>query len=126
MKVTEHFIREEFDCKDGTKYPKEWIETRLKFLCEQLEILRREIGFPLHIISGFRTTEHNKKVGGKQHSQHLQGTAADIVCKDLSAPKLSFAIERLVKEGKMHNGGIGTYKTFVHYDIRKNPARWDG
>ena len=33
-------------------------------------------------------------------------------------------IERLIKAGKMHNGGIGLYPGFVHYDVRSRPARW--
>ena len=33
-------------------------------------------------------------------------------------------IEKLIKEGKMKQGGIGIYKGFIHYDIRGTKARW--
>ena len=32
---------------------------------------------------------------------------------------------QLIKEGKMKEGGIGIYSTFVHYDVRGWKARWD-
>ena len=34
-------------------------------------------------------------------------------------------LAKLISEGKMHNGGVGLYNTFVHYDIRATPTRWD-
>ena len=33
-------------------------------------------------------------------------------------------IERLIREGKMEDGGMGRYSTFVHYDVRGSRARW--
>lgn len=48
-------------------------------LIEHLEDLRRICGSrPLHIISGYRSPEHNRRVGGATNSQHLYGRAADI------------------------------------------------
>lgn len=52
----------------------------LKALCENvLQPLRRALGCPIIIISGFRCAELNKKVGGCPNSQHLLGEAADFV-----------------------------------------------
>lgn len=45
---------------------------------ECLDKIREEYGLPLYISSGYRCPELNKKVGGKETSQHLKGQAADI------------------------------------------------
>ena len=48
------------------------------FTMECLDKIRDEYGLPLYISSGYRCPELNKKVGGKEKSQHLKGQAADI------------------------------------------------
>lgn len=58
MQVTEHFNLAEFHCKDGTPYPSEWIEKRLKPLCEALEKIRDKTHAPLQIVSAYRTPAH--------------------------------------------------------------------
>ena len=35
------------------------------------------------------------------------------------------AIEILISNGDMLQGGLGLYNTFVHYDFRGNKSRWD-
>ncbi len=48
-------------------------------LVEHLEQLRRDTGGrPLRILSGYRSPETNRRVGGAANSQHLHGRAADI------------------------------------------------
>ena len=34
-------------------------------------------------------------------------------------------VESLISEGLISEGGLGLYKTFIHYDIRGTKARWD-
>ena len=36
-----------------------------------LQCIREHFGKPVHITSGYRTTEHNAAVGGSKSSQHL-------------------------------------------------------
>ena len=48
------------------------------FTMECLDKIRDEYGLPLYISSGYRCPELNKKVGGKDKSQHLKGQAADV------------------------------------------------
>lgn len=51
----------------------------LKVLCnEVLEPLRAALNEPLIIDSGYRCPLVNQAVGGKQHSAHMDGRAADI------------------------------------------------
>lgn len=124
MKLTENFSRQEFDCNDGTPVPQQFINN-VTLLAQQLQVLRDEIKEPVKITgSGYRTPEHNRKVGGASNSQHLTASAADINAKNYTPRQLAKVIERLIKEKKMLQGGIGVYKGFVHYDIRKTKARW--
>lgn len=51
----------------------------LKMLCQQvLQQARDDFGKPIHVNSGFRCAELNKKVGGVKTSYHLKGQAADL------------------------------------------------
>tara|TARA_R100000951_G_C2653740_1_gene185509 strand:+ start:16275 stop:16652 length:378 start_codon:yes stop_codon:yes gene_type:complete len=125
VKITNNFSRQEFDCKDGTSVPKELLDN-LKLLCSNLEVLRDELKSPVSITgSGYRTESHNKKVGGAKNSQHLYAKAADINAKGYTPKEVYDTIERLIGLGRMKQGGLGLYKTFVHYDVRSSgSARW--
>lgn len=123
MKLTENFSREEFDCKDGTKVPAE-LMPNLRELVKNLQVLREDIGEPIHVNSGYRTPAYNKKVGGKPASQHLKAKAADITAKSFTPKQLAARIEKLIAAGKMKQGGIGIYPGFTHYDVRGVKARW--
>lgn len=123
MKLTTNFNREEFDCKDGTPVPAELMPNVQK-LAEQLQILRDNLGEPIHVNSGYRTAAYNKKVGGKPASQHLQAKAADITCKSKTPKQLAAFIEKLITAGTLRFGGMGVYPGFVHVDIRAGKARW--
>ena len=77
-----------------------------------LDQLRGKCGFPLKINSGFRTKEHNEKVGGKPESAHTKGLAVDIAVADsrerfkIIEYALSFGIKR-----------IGFGSNFLHLDM---------
>lgn len=114
--MTKDFHIREFKCKDGTQVPDHLIENAQR-LANQLQTLRDHIGIPIHINSAFRSEKHNLKIGGSPKSQHKLAKAADIVTNKYSPKQLANIIEKLIKEGKMLNGGIGIYKSFVHYDI---------
>lgn len=124
MKLTENFDSKEFDCKDGTPVPEKYMPN-LRVLARNLQVLRDEVGVPVNVSgSGYRTPKHNKKVGGAPKSQHLTASAADISCIGITPRMLADKIEELIIEGRMQDGGIGVYPTFVHYDIRHAKARW--
>jgi uncharacterized protein YcbK (DUF882 family) len=127
MDYPQNFSYKELRCKSGDEcaYP-----DRLRHLAWTLQLIRDEYGKPIRVNSGYRSPEYNKEIGGARKSQHMYARAADLAPwsgRDDDLADLVKAIERLVITGKIPNGGIGTYRTFVHYDIRPNgPARWSG
>lgn len=124
MQLTENFTREEFDCKDGTQVPAQYM-ANVTVVAKNLQVLREHIKEPVMVTgSGYRTPAHNKKVGGAPASQHLTASGADINAKNYSPKQLAAVIEKLIAEGKMKQGGLGVYPGFVHYDIRGTKARW--
>ncbi len=124
MQLTTNFKLSEFNCKDGSETPEHLIPN-IQELAENLQVLRDYLGVPLTINSAYRSPAYNKKIGGAKFSQHIEGKAADISCAKYTPEQVHAAILKLISEGKMHNGGLGIYNSFVHYDIRKTPARWD-
>jgi uncharacterized protein YcbK (DUF882 family) len=123
MKLTVNFSLEEFACHDGTPVPPELVQT-VKKLAENLEIIRKEVGKPLKILSGYRTPAWNKRVEGAKSSNHMLGRAADITVEGIPPKAIADTIERLIKEGKLPPSGLGRYKGFTHYDIRGKNSRW--
>lgn len=72
--------------------PSPEVVNNLKALCrEVLEPLRRHLGCPVVISSGYRSPKLNKLVGGVRTSQHMTGEAADIAAPmlDINGKKLS-------------------------------------
>jgi len=123
--MTKNFKIKEFECKCGCDMPLEVYENIIK-LASQLQFLRDYTGRPITINSAYRCPEHNAKVGGSKTSQHLLGKAADITIQSLKPAEVFVLIEDLIDMGHMLQGGLGLYDTFVHYDIRKTKARWNG
>lgn len=124
MKLTKNFQLSEFACNDGSQVPEKLIPN-VKALAKNLQVLRDNLGEALNINSAYRSPSWNKKVGGATNSMHLQANASDLTTRSLTPKQLHATIEKLIKEGKMQNGGLGLYNSFVHYDI--GPARrWKG
>lgn len=112
-------------------------------------MLRDDIGRPLTINSGYRDRKYNKQEGGGSKSQHMEGTAIDISAHNIDGGvpalnrKCEEAIEKIRSQGDVLvvgylgqylanfvdydiYGGIGVYNSFVHIDVRKDKARWNG
>lgn len=123
MKLTTNFNLQEFASKDGSEFPEHVIEN-LKRLAQNLQVLRDVMGVPIRINSGYRSQEHNMKVGGAKNSQHMLGIAADIVVEGFTPQEVFNSIEDLQEKGLMDIGGLHAYNSFVHYDIRGSKARW--
>ena len=114
--LSRNFSRGEFECSccGDTKISDELVNV--------LQELRNELEGPIHITSAYRCKAHNDSVGSTDKSQHLLGTAADIVVKGCTP---AFIYQWL--DSKYPNKyGMGKYKSFVHIDVRKRKARWNG
>ena len=123
MKLSTNFSLDEFASADGTA-PSGEVLKNLTELAKNLEVLRKHIGQPIRVTSGFRSREHNRKIGGAVNSFHVLGMASDIQVAKMSPEQVAKAIELLIAEGKMKEGGLGIYRTWVHYDVRGTKARW--
>jgi len=121
--LSEHFSLDELN-KHKFDMPDEVLDN-LKMLAVQLEIIRAHFNAPVIINSGYRNLEYNRNIGSKDTSQHVKGTAADIVIKDVSPDEVADALEFLINTGMLKEGGVGRYNTFTHYDIRGTRARWN-
>lgn len=124
--ITRHFRWDEFMCNDGTPVPAK-LRQNLIDLATELEIIRKLLGNrPITVLSGYRTAAWNRKVGGAPKSYHLRAMAADIVHATLSPAEVYEQLDAAMKKSAVHNGGLGKYKTFTHFDIRQKAARWEG
>lgn len=123
MKLTENFSLSEFN-KHKFDMPDEVLDN-LKMLAVQLEIIRSHFNSPIKINSGYRNLEYNRNIGSKDTSQHVLGTAADIVVEGYTPDEVADALEFLISTGMLKEGGVGRYNTFTHYDIRGTRARWN-
>lgn len=119
-----NFDFKEFACKCNGRYSdcrRIWVERELVQKLEQYR--SRYVSGGMYIVSGCRCQRHNRFVGGAASSQHVRGTAADIV------PVASVKGVRAMMLFK----GIGyakSNKRVCHVDVRRggsvsNPATWE-
>jgi hypothetical protein len=112
-RCSDHFFFAEFRSPDTG-------EIRvLRSLVAGLEKLRAHSGEPLLILSGYRTPDHNQRVGGASRSLHLLGAAADVL------PRVSY---REVAELQAFSG-IGFHPDndlVIHVDVRHDTVWADG
>jgi len=127
MQLSPHFDAEEFESRGDPV----WNIGRLRRLAQNLEVIRHQFGgAEVDVISGCRSKKHNTDVGGADKSLHLDCEAADIKVEG-EAPTIVFAtILELIRQGRIDPGGVGLYRSWVHYDIRggsrSNPVTWRG
>ena len=99
-------------------------------LLKQLQVLRDHFNASITIISGYRAPDYNASINGASNSQHMYARAADIKVAGKTSTEVHAAILKLIKEGKMLEGGLGWYPDFCHYDIRSvaglPAAKWRG
>lgn len=122
-KITTNFRLEEFNSKCGRPIPNNVLPNIIE-LAKNLQVLRNSVNKSISITSGYRSPEHNAKVKGAKDSQHVKGTAADIKVAGMTPKEVALVIEGLIASGKIKQGGIGIYPSWVHYDIRGTKARW--
>ena len=127
MKLTNNFTKSEFECKSGEEMPLEVLEN-VKLLAIQLQKIRDYVGKPIRINSAYRSEAHNEAIGGVKTSQHILGKAADITIDTFTPDEVVSIIENMLTNemlGGFYIGGLGSYNSFTHVDIREKKARWN-
>ena len=123
MKLTTNFSLSEFN-KHNFEVPNDVLRNLIE-LAKNLQVLRDEVKKPIKITSGYRPAQHNAKIGGATKSRHITGQAADFKIEGYTPKQVAAVIEKLIADGRMKQGGIGTYSTWTHYDVRGTQARWN-
>ena len=86
MNLTEHFTLEELVASDTAarrridNTPSAEIVDALRVTAGMLEEIRKLLGVPLRVTSGYRCLALNRAIGSQDTSDHIKGRAADFVC----------------------------------------------
>lgn len=124
-KLSPHFKVREFRCKDGTD--KILIESGL------IEFLEKVYAHfdcsKINITSGYRTSKHDKAVGGRGAGSHVKGKAVDFVAYDkngyaIPSKEVALYLEDLGVRGIGYRCGGSTNAT--HMDINYRTRKWYG
>jgi hypothetical protein len=128
MNLSKHFTLDEMTTTSRTAAndPNEQQIIALTALCANvLEPIRNHFGKPVTILSGFRSEEVNRLVGGAKTSQHLRGEAADITMKGVANVdvynfiKTNLDFDQVIAEKlKENNGQCGWIH--VSYRLKRN------
>ena len=82
-----------------------------------LQALRDLLGKPMIVLSGYRSPEHNRRVGGARASKHMEGTAFDISMANHDP----VAFEAAARKAGFLGFGFYPRSGFMHIDL--GPAR---
>lgn len=118
-KLSANFRVKEFACADGSDAV--LVAPQLVMV---LQSIRSHFGAAVTISSGYRTPQHNEKVGGLTDSQHCYGTAADITVRGKTPAQVAAYAREIMPDW----GGVGIYarQGFCHVDVREARADWTG
>ena len=84
---------------------------------DKLQALRDRLGKPLIVRSAYRSSEHNRAVGGARASKHMDGTAFDIAMSNHDP----VAFEAAARAVGFLGFGFYPRSGFIHVDL--GPAR---
>lgn len=83
-------------------------------------VAARESGIPLMLISGYRTPEHNRAVGGAPRSLHLRGRAIDVQVLGYTRDQIPLSWWSAVGSWAENNLGLrwgGRFGDVNHFDL---------
>ena len=125
--ITKNFNIDEFACSANGEV---LLNADTVAHIQRLQKLRTWFAQPMTVNSGYRTLAYNRTLSDSSDtSQHVLGLATDIhmplnlrTSAQYNALKAKW-YEICAADGI--GGGVGFYKTFMHFDSRKNRAFWD-
>jgi hypothetical protein len=104
---------------DNTPPPE--LLANLRLLARGLDRVRRLLGHPLEISSGYRCPELNAAVGGVPRSQHAQGLAADFTCPGFGPP---LAVARAIRDSEIaFDQCVYEFAEWIHLSFSPTPRR---
>ena len=131
MQLTKNFKLSEFTDSDTAtakgidNTPTDEHLENIKFVAEQLQLIRNTYKQPINISSGYRCEELNTAVNGSKTSQHMQGLAVDI--NQGSRTKnhnLFLIVKRMMKVGlKVHQLIDEKNFNWIHIGFKQNNPR---
>lgn len=100
----------EFDCRCNNAHCHQTLIH--EDVIQNFQAMRDEYGYAIHVTSGMRCQEHNKKVGGKHNSRHQSGFAIDVTAERL---------HELYDIGKKYFDRAILYEkaNFVHFHVER-------
>ena len=128
IRLSEHFTMAELTVSewasrnDVYNTPPEMLMSTLQELAAKLEEVRRVLGKPIHVNSGYRSPKVNKAIGGSPTSSHQYCQAADIISPEFGRPdqicteimESGIKFDQLILEYPTQDGG-----GWVHLGIGK-------
>jgi uncharacterized protein YcbK (DUF882 family) len=94
------------------------IISNLGRLAQLLEQVRKMVGRPITVSSGYRCPELNKAVGGQPNSQHMQGCAADIRAMNMTPDQL---VKAIINTDIQFDQLIREFDSWVHISVTNSP-----
>lgn len=121
-KISKYFTVEEVTRRDPRRIPTDpSVINNILRLAKELDKIREEWGQPISTTSWYRPADVNRQVGGARNSQHINGSAADI----LPLTSDIFTFQKWLDSRWKFALGYGAKKGFVHVDLRPGRIRWN-
>jgi zinc D-Ala-D-Ala carboxypeptidase len=128
MNLTLHVSVAEFERSDAaikhgiSNKMNEFEKERAIELCKNVfEPIRRYVGKPIKINSGFRSAALNKRIGGSKTSQHVLGEAMDLDLHDREL--FEWILDNVEADQYIFEGGTEEKADWFHISYRKGRNR---
>jgi len=113
----------ESEIMKGQACPKDYA-ANLQKLLKSLNKFRSAYGKPMIVTSGYRSPEHNRKIGGAKNSAHLSCQAADFSDPDRKLAEFCLNNEALLESCGLWVEHPSYTPTWVHLQIRPVSQRY--
>lgn len=99
--------------------PPDYAVNNLRKVALLLQAIRNKVGQPIVITSGYRCDKLNQAVGGSRNSDHMRGSAADIICPRFGTPR---ELARKIIDSGIPFGQLIWEGDWVHISIEPKDA----
>jgi N-acetylmuramoyl-L-alanine amidase len=113
-------------CKGKNQLPAKPLWPNLSKTAQMLDLIRKELGAPIRILSAYRNQSYNSCISGAGGSLHMRFNAIDWRCSSGTVVEWRAAARKLRERNDRFSGGIGFYRNsqFIHIDTRGVNADW--